>query len=118
MAQDCLELTMSEENQNENDLVQGTLVAERDPETKEPPMYKVLLLNDDYTPMDFVVGVLKQHFHKTMEQATKVMLQVHYDGAGVAGIYRAEIAETKVVSVNEHARESGHPLMCVMEENE
>ncbi|MEP1741158.1 MAG: ATP-dependent Clp protease adapter ClpS [Kangiellaceae bacterium] len=100
------------------DLELGTVVAEREPETKEPPMYKVMLLNDDYTPMDFVVAILKQFFHKTVEQATKVMLQVHYEGAGVAGIYRAEIAETKVVSVNEYAREHGHPLMCIMEENE
>ena len=100
------------------DLELGTLVAEREPETKEPPMYKVMLLNDDYTPMDFVVAVLKQFFYKSVEQATKVMLQVHYEGAGVAGIYRAEIAETKVVSVNEYAREHGHPLMCIMEENE
>jgi ATP-dependent Clp protease adaptor protein ClpS len=107
---------MSEEKNTDLDI--GTLVAERKPETKEPPMYKVMLLNDDYTPMDFVVGVLKQFFYKTLEQATKVMLQVHYDGAGVAGIYRAEIAETKVVSVNEYAREHGHPLMCIMEENE
>ncbi|MEP2790448.1 MAG: ATP-dependent Clp protease adapter ClpS [Kangiellaceae bacterium] len=100
------------------DLELGTVVAEREPETKEPPMYKVMLLNDDYTPMDFVVAILKQFFHKTVEQATKVMLQVHYEGAGVAGIYRAEIAETKVVSVNEYAREHGHPLMCIMEEND
>ncbi len=106
-------------NENENtDTELGTVVAEREPETKEPPMYKVMLLNDDYTPMDFVVAVLKQFFHKSVEQATKVMLQVHYEGAGVAGIYRAEIAETKVVSVNEFAREHGHPLMCIMEENE
>ncbi len=106
-------------SENENtDLELGTVVAEREPETKEPPMYKVMLLNDDYTPMDFVVAILKQFFHKTVEQATKVMLQVHYEGAGVAGIYRAEIAETKVVSVNEYAREHGHPLMCIMEENE
>ncbi len=107
---------MSEENNKDLDL--GTLVAEREPETKEPPMYKVMLLNDDYTPMDFVVAVLKQFFHKSVEQATKVMLQVHYEGAGVAGIYRAEIAETKVVSVNEYARDHGHPLMCIMEEND
>ncbi|MBV1910420.1 MAG: ATP-dependent Clp protease adapter ClpS [Kangiellaceae bacterium] len=107
---------MSKEKNNE--VEHGTVVAERKPETKEPPMYKVMLLNDDYTPMDFVVAVLKQFFHKSLEQATKVMLQVHYDGAGVAGIYRAEIAETKVVSVNEYAKEHGHPLMCTMQENE
>ena len=102
----------------EHDSERGTLVAERKPETKKPRMYKVLLLNDDYTPMDFVVSVLKQYFHKTTEQATKVMLQVHYDGAGIAGIFRAEIAETKVSLVNDHARAHDHPLMCTMEENE
>ena len=96
----------------------GTIVAERKPEIKKPRMYKVLLMNDDYTPMDFVVSVLKQYFHKTTEQATKVMLQVHYDGAGVAGIFRAEIAETKVSLVNDHAQAHDHPLMCTMEEND
>ena len=103
-------------NDKDNPLDHGTLVAERKPEVEKPPMYKVLLLNDDYTPMDFVVSVLKQYFHKNLEQATKVMLQVHYDGAGVAGVFRAEIAETKVSMVNEHARAEGHPLMCTMEE--
>ena len=102
----------------EQDSERATVVAERKPEIKKPKMYKVLLLNDDYTPMDFVVSVLKQYFHKTTEQATKVMLQVHYDGAGVAGIFRAEIAETKVSLVNDHARAHDHPLMCTMEENE
>ena len=100
------------------DFEQGTAVAEQKPEIKQPPMYKVLLLNDDFTPMDFVVSVLKRYFYKTMEQATKVMLQVHYDGAGVAGIYTAEIAETKVSQVNDYAREEGHPLMCTMEISE
>ncbi len=107
---------MSEENNNEEQI--GTVVAERKPEIKQPPMYKVMLLNDNYTPMDFVVDILKQYFHKNREQATKVMLQVHYDGAGDAGIFRAEIAETKVALVNQLSRESGHPLLCTMEENE
>ena len=107
---------MSDEKRHDFD--RGTIVAERKPQVKKPPMYKVLLLNDDYTPMDFVVSVLKLYFHKTLEQATKVMLQVHYDGAGIAGIYRAEIAETKVALVIDYAREQGHPLMCTMKENE
>ena len=94
---------------------QGVAVAEAKPETRKPPMYKVLLLNDDYTPMDFVVKVLKQFFHLTTEQATKVMLRVHYDGQGTAGIYRVEIAETKVVLVNDFSRTNDHPLMCTME---
>ncbi len=107
---------MSEQNENEEQI--GTVVAERKPEIKHPPMYKVMLLNDNYTPMNFVVDILKQYFHKNKEQATKVMLQVHYDGAGVAGVFRAEIAETKVVLVNQFARDSGHPLLCTMEEDE
>jgi len=102
----------------ENQSVSGTLVAERKPETKEPPMYKVLLLNDDYTPMDFVVGVLRKFFYKTGEQATKIMLQVHYDGAGVAGIFTSEIAETKVAAVNDYAKESDHPLQSCMKISE
>lgn len=104
---------MNEDSENQNE--SGTLVAERKPETQEPPMYKVLLLNDDYTPMDFVVGVLRQFFYKTGEQATKIMLQVHYDGAGVAGIFTSEIAETKVAAVNDYAKESDHPLKSCMQ---
>jgi len=107
---------MSEENHSEEQV--GTVVAERKPEIMRPPMYKVMLLNDNYTPMNFVVDILTQYFHKTQEQATKVMLQVHYDGAGIAGIFRAEIAETKVALVNQFSRESGHPLLCTMEEDE
>ena len=97
------------------DFEQGTAVAEQKPEIKQPPMYKVLLLNDDFTPMDFVVSVLKRYFYKTMEQATKVMLQVHYDGAGVAGIFTSDIAETKVTAVNDYAKESDHPLKSCMQ---
>ncbi|MET1253896.1 ATP-dependent Clp protease adapter ClpS [Aliikangiella maris] len=93
----------------------GVAVAESTPETKKPRMYRVVILNDDYTPMDFVVQVLKRFFHKTTEQATKVMLQIHYEGQGTAGIYTAEIAETKVVMVNDFSRANDHPLMCTME---
>jgi len=93
----------------------GVAVAESEPETKQPKMYRVLLLNDDYTPMDFVIKVLRQFFHKTTEQATKVMLQVHYDGQGTAGVYTAEVAETKVAQVNYFSRANDHPLMCTME---
>jgi ATP-dependent Clp protease adaptor protein ClpS len=93
----------------------GVATAEAKPELKQPKRYKVLLLNDDYTPMDFVVQVLKQFFHKNMEQATKVMLEVHYEGQGTAGIYTADIAETKTAQVNDFARAHDHPLMCSME---
>ncbi len=104
-------------NENIRDHEHGVAIAESKPEVKQPPMYKVLLLNDDYTPMDFVVQVLRKYFHKTADQATKVMLQVHYEGHGVAGIYTAEIAETKVAQVNDLSRANDHPLMCTMEEN-
>lgn len=82
-----------------------------------PPMYRVLLLNDDFTPMEFVVSVLQRFFAMTPEKATAVMLKVHNEGAGLAGIYPRDIAETKVSQVIEFAREHQHPLQCVMEEN-
>jgi len=107
---------MSDEKIREHE--QGVAVAESKPETKQPKMYRVLLLNDDYTPMEFVVHVLKRFFYKNSEQATKVMLQVHYDGQGTAGLYTAEIAETKVAQVNDHSRSNDHPLMCTMQEDE
>jgi ATP-dependent Clp protease adaptor protein ClpS len=83
---------------------------------KPPPLYKVSLLNDDFTPMDFVVHVLQHFFAKSLEQATQIMLKVHNDGAGVCGIYPRDVAETKVQQVTSHAREHQHPLQCVMEE--
>lgn len=85
-------------------------------ELQPPPMYKVVLNNDDYTPMDFVVEILQKFFRMNLEQATEVMLAVHYQGKGVCGIYTAEIAETKVAQVNEYAREYQHPLLCSMEQ--
>jgi ATP-dependent Clp protease adaptor protein ClpS len=80
-----------------------------------PPLYKVMLLNDDYTPMDFVVAVLQTVFTMTREQATQVMLHVHRDGAGVCGVYTHEVAETKVKQVLKLATEHQHPLQCVMD---
>ncbi len=91
-------------------------VAER-VSTKPPPMYRVLLLNDDYTPMDFVVGVLQLVFTMTREQATQVMLQVHRTGMGTCGVFTKEIADTKVAQVVELAQEHQHPLQCTMEPN-
>jgi ATP-dependent Clp protease adaptor protein ClpS len=82
-----------------------------------PPLYKVLLLNDDYTPMEFVVNILERFFAMDREKATTVMLKVHNEGVGLAGIYPRDIAETKVNLVIEHAREHQHPLQCTMEEN-
>jgi ATP-dependent Clp protease adaptor protein ClpS len=85
------------------------------PELQRPPLYSVLLLNDDYTPMDFVVEVLMRHFSMNLEKATQVMLHVHTRGRGVCGVFTREIAESKVAQVNEYARLNQHPLLCTME---
>jgi ATP-dependent Clp protease adaptor protein ClpS len=82
---------------------------------KRPSMYKVLLLNDDYTPMDFVIEVLERFFHKSQEEATEIMLKVHNEGVGVCGIYTFEVAETKAGQVIDLARRSQHPLQCKVE---
>lgn len=84
-------------------------------EIKEPSLYKVFLLNDDYTTMDFVVEILEKVFHKPTMEATQIMLHVHRHGKGLAGIYTKDIAETKVETVHKMARERGFPLKCVME---
>ena len=84
---------------------------------KPPPMYKILLLNDDFTPMEFVLDVLKIFFSMSQEQATRIMLKVHTEGVGVCGVYPSDIASTKVDQVVNFARENQHPLRCVMEEN-
>jgi ATP-dependent Clp protease adaptor protein ClpS len=98
---------------------QGGIVTERrtreQTRTKRPPLYKCILLNDDYTPMEFVVEILKSIFHKPHAEATRIMLHVHQNGMGVAGIYPYEIAETKIKTVEELARENQFPLKCVME---
>jgi ATP-dependent Clp protease adaptor protein ClpS len=83
--------------------------------TEPPPMYKVMLNNDDYTPMDFVIEVLINFFSMDLEKANQLMLTVHYRGKAVCGIYTAEIAETKVMQVNQYSRKHQHPLMCTME---
>ena len=90
-------------------------VQESRPKLKKPPMYQVVLLNDDFTPMEFVVHVLERFFSKDRAQATRIMLQVHTQGKGLCGTYVREIAETKVAQVNEYARASHHPLLCEME---
>ncbi len=82
-----------------------------------PSLYRVYLLNDDYTPMDFVVEVLERYFSMDRQIATEIMLQVHQKGRGICGLYTKEIAETKVVQVNEYARRNQHPLLCKMEES-
>ena len=93
----------------------GLAVEEARPEVARPPLYQVVLLNDDYTPMDFVVEVLQVFFGMDSERATQVMLHVHTRGKGVCGVYTREVAETKVQQVNEFARTHQHPLLCSME---
>lgn len=94
----------------------NTVLQEARPALKRPSMYRVLLLNDDFTPMDFVVEVLTSFFNMNEERATQVMLQVHTQGVGVCGTYTKDVAETKVHIVNDFSREHHHPLMCTMEE--
>jgi len=93
----------------------GSAVAQVLPKTKRPSLYKVLLLNDDYTPMDFVVQVLESIFGRNRNEAIDIMLQVHRRGVGVCGIYTFEVAETKVAQVIETARRNEHPLQCTIE---
>lgn len=85
------------------------------PQLKRPPLYAVVLMNDDYTPMDFVIEILQQYFAMNLDQATQVMLTVHYEGKGIAGVYPRDIAETKANQVNNYARSQGHPLLCQIE---
>ncbi|MEL6724569.1 MAG: ATP-dependent Clp protease adapter ClpS [Pseudomonadota bacterium] len=86
--------------------------------TKKPSMYRVLILNDDYTPMEFVVLILERFFSKSREQATRIMLHVHQKGVGVCGVYTYEVAETKVAQVMDMARRNEHPLQCTMEKED
>lgn len=95
----------------------GLVVEEARPRLKRPPLYKVVLLNDDYTPMEFVVDVLQNIFGMDRQKATRIMLEVHTRGKGVCGIYTYEIAETKVSQVNSYSRQHQHPLLCTMEES-
>ncbi|MQR01749.1 ATP-dependent Clp protease adapter ClpS [Glaciimonas soli] len=95
---------------------EGTVVTRQEQKLKPPPMYMVLLLNDDFTPMEFVVAVIQEYFNKDRETATQIMLKVHRDGKGLCGVFSKDIASTKVELVLTHARKAGHPLQCVMEE--
>ncbi|KAB7627512.1 ATP-dependent Clp protease adapter ClpS [Alkalilimnicola sp. S0819] len=94
----------------------GLAVEQARPGLKRPPLYRVVLLNDDYTPMEFVVEVLQNFFGMDRSRATQVMLRVHTEGKGECGVYSRDIAETKVMQVNDYARECGHPLLSAMEE--
>ena len=95
--------------------VEESVSSETDQEVEEPPMYKVMLLNDDYTTMEFVVEILMYVFQKSSEEAMRIMLNVHRNGVGICGVYTHEVAETKVDTVQTLARENGFPLKCIME---
>lgn len=105
---------MSEKEKHQSD--DGLAVDEAKPKLKRPPMYKVVLLNDDFTPMEFVVQILQEFFRMDRETATRIMLQVHTQGKGVCGIYTRDVAETKVMQVNDYSRTHQHPLLCTMEQ--
>ncbi|MGE3770680.1 MAG: ATP-dependent Clp protease adapter ClpS [Bdellovibrionales bacterium] len=105
---------MTEKRHQEGNPGTGVLVKTR-PKTKKPSLYKVLLLNDDYTPMDFVVLILERFFGKDRADATQVMLNVHKKGVGLCGVYTYEVAETKVAQVMAYARQHQHPLQCTLE---
>ena len=105
-----------EQREDGEDLGHGLAVEEAKPRLKRPPRYRVLLLNDDYTPMEFVVQVLQSIFAMDRSTATRIMLEVHTKGQGVCGVYTYEIAETKVAQVVNLAEQHQHPLLCTMEE--
>jgi ATP-dependent Clp protease adaptor protein ClpS len=95
---------------------QGAVVAERKAARTEPPrMYQVVMLNDDYTPMEFVVMVLQEYFRRDLETATQIMLKIHHEGRGICGVYTKDVAATKVELVLAAAKRAGHPLQCIME---
>ena len=103
------------ERDHEHELEHGLAVETAKPELQRPQMFRVLLLNDDYTPMEFVVEILQIFFNMNRERATQVMMHVHTRGRGVCGVFTREVAETKVAQVNDFSRHHEHPLMCTME---
>ena len=108
-------VSMSEKENGSEDYSDTSVIAKNRPKVKRPPLYKVLLLNDDFTPMEFVVHVLEKFFSINHESAVQIMLAVHKEGVAVVGIYSHEIAETKVTQVMDYSRKNQHPLQCTME---
>jgi len=106
---------MSDDKRGGGDTPTTGVVVKAKPKTKKPSMFKVLMLNDDYTPMEFVVHVLERFFSKTREEATRIMLHVHRRGVGICGVFTYEVAETKVTQVMDFARQHQHPLQCTLE---
>lgn len=111
-----LQLTLSKDEDSDANEFDGNLaVVEAKPKLRRPPLYKVVLLNDDYTPMDFVVEILEKFFAMPREKATSIMLTVHIHGKAVCGVYTRDVAETKAAQVNQYAKEHQHPLLCEIE---
>jgi len=113
-AMDAPKLSGGQGNGDDGDL-RGGIVTKTEPKTKKPSLYKVLLLNDDYTPMEFVVFVLERFFNKSPDDANRIMMHVHQKGVGICGVYTYEVAETKVAQVMNFSRQHQHPLQCTME---
>ncbi len=105
---------MSDHEQSQGN--SGLALQEAKPKLKRPPLFKVVLLNDDYTPMEFVVDILQTFFRMDRSKATQIMLHVHTRGKGICGVFTYEIAETKVAQVNDYSRKNQHPLLCTIEE--
>ena len=119
MSSNDFEMTERRDTPDNEDTDRESGVATRTrPKTKRPSQYRVLLLNDDYTPMEFVVYVLERYFKKNREEAMQIMLHVHNNGVGVCGVYTYEVAETKVAQVLDLARRNEHPLQCTMEKDD
>ena len=112
---DRREFGMTDQPTFRTDSPKGEVVTKPRAKTQRPSLYKVLLLNDDYTPMEFVIHVLERFFSKSREDATRIMLHVHHNGVGICGVYTFEVAETKVAQVVDFARQNQHPLQCTME---
>ena len=106
---------MSEDNDNDNDQADGNTKLATKPKTKIPSLYRVLMMNDDYTPMEFVIEVLEKFFQKNREEATQIMLHVHQRGVGICGVYTYDLAETKAMQVMNYARKYEHPLQVQLE---
>lgn len=110
-----MSIWLSADHDNDEAMDRGLAVAPAKPKLKEPPRYQVVMMNDDYTPMDFVVHVLQHFFGMDEESATQVMLAVHQRGKGICGVFPKDLAETRAAQVNQYSRQSQHPLMCEVE---
>ena len=111
------EITLNSDEENNDDFKDkfSSIVLEEKPKLKKPPLYKVIMLNDDYTPMEFVIEMLQTYFSKSQEQATEIMLHIHQKGIGICGLYTYEIAESKATQVLDKARKNQHPLQIKLE---